>query len=196
MLEQCAQASLRQLKQPDGFMRIEKVRIPLPEHLHDASRMLKSTGYGRSVEELVLAMNRVAERGIGPLGALLTREIAQLAVPSPQALLHGGAQAVTAHFASASRTRLLPPVKAAQQVWMEKTGVVDKYNRVAGRMVQLGLSSTVGLDLPQYLAGKTLDGVFMLMQDEEARLRAPADIRVAPPPQEKAHRPIYSPNPG
>lgn len=200
VLEQCALAALRQLSQRDGFMRTEKVRIPLPEHLHDASRLLKSTGYGRSVEELILAMNRVADRGVGPMRALLMREIAELGLPNPQIFLQGTGAVLTPYFASSSHARLYSAVQVLQQSALVKTGVATKYNQVAGRMTQLGLSAAVDFDLPHFLADKTLQAVYTLMQDEEVRLRAPAGSAMStplPPPTDaqKANRPIFSKNP-
>ena len=54
-------AAVGLLGKTDGFLGNPKVRIPLPGFLEDASKLLKLTGQGKRVDELVTSMNRAAE---------------------------------------------------------------------------------------------------------------------------------------
>jgi hypothetical protein len=63
-LEKGALAAVSLLGRQDGFLGNEKVRIPLPGYLEDASKLLKTFGQGKRVDELEVAMNRAAETAV------------------------------------------------------------------------------------------------------------------------------------
>ena len=66
-LEKGALAAVALLGKPDGFLGNPKVRIALPGFLDDAAQLLKMTGQGKRVDELVTSMNRAAEAAV-PMG--------------------------------------------------------------------------------------------------------------------------------
>lgn len=55
----------------DGFLGNPKVRIEVPGFLKDAAKLLKATGRGKRIDELVTAMNRAAEAAVPEAKALL-----------------------------------------------------------------------------------------------------------------------------
>jgi hypothetical protein len=57
-LEKGAIAAVSLLGKTDGFLGNEKVRIPLPGYLEDASKLLRLLGQGDRIDELVTSMNR------------------------------------------------------------------------------------------------------------------------------------------
>ncbi|MGE4052410.1 MAG: DUF4197 domain-containing protein, partial [Piscinibacter sp.] len=70
-LEKGAVAAVGLLGRTDGFLGNPKVRIPLPGFLEDAAKLLKATGQGRRVDELITAMNRAAEAAVPEAKPLL-----------------------------------------------------------------------------------------------------------------------------
>ncbi len=60
-LEQGAIAAVALLGKTDGYLGNPKVRIPLPGYLEDASKLMKSFGQGKRIDELVVSINRAAE---------------------------------------------------------------------------------------------------------------------------------------
>ena len=59
-LERGALAAVALLGKTDGFLGNPQVRIPLPGFLKDVAKLLRATGQGRKLDELVTAMNRAA----------------------------------------------------------------------------------------------------------------------------------------
>jgi len=78
---------------------------------------------------------------------------------------------VTEFFTSKTRPALaiqfLPLVTKAT----EKVGLVDKYNQVAGKAAELGLVKREDANIQQYVTGKTLDGLFFMISEEEKKIR-------------------------
>lgn len=170
-LEQGAKAAVGLLGQPGGFLDNPKVRIPLPDHLEKAAEVLKMMGQGKKVDELVTGMNRAAEAAV-PMGRdLLIKAVQNMSVQDAKQILSGGDNAVTQFFADKTREPLgasfLPVVeKAIGQVKLAKA-----YNRVASQASGFGLVKKEDASLEQYVTGKTLDGLYTLIGEEERKIR-------------------------
>lgn len=170
-LEKGALAAVGLLGRPDGFLGNAKVRIPLPGYLEDAARLLKTLGQGKRIDELVTGMNRAAETAV-PMGQqLLVGAVKNMSVTDAKAILGGGEDSVTQFFASKTRVPLgqtfLPVVTKAT----EKVGLAASYNQVAGKAASLGLLKKEDANIEQYVTGKTLDGLYTIIGDEERKIR-------------------------
>ena len=170
-LGQGAQAAVALLGQTDGFLGNPKVRIPLPGHLDDAAQLLRKFGQGKRIDELVTTINRAAEAAV-PMGKdLLVSAVQNMTVTDAKNILTGGDTSVTAFFAEKTRIplgeRFLPVVTRAT----EKVGLAQRYNAFAGKAVGFGLLRNEDANLEQYVTGKTLDGLYLMIGEEEKKIR-------------------------
>lgn len=170
-LEKGALAAVQILGAPDGFLGNDKVRIPLPGYLNDAAGLLRTFGQAGRVDELITAMNRGAEAAVPMAKDLLVKAVQTMSVTDAKGILAGGDTAVTSFFAGKTRPALgvkfLPVVTKAT----EKVGLADKYNQVAGKAADLGLVKKEDANIQQYVTGKTLDGLFFMISEEEKKIR-------------------------
>ena len=170
-LEKGAAAAVGLLGQADGFLGNDKVRIPLPGFLNDAAGLLKTLGQGKKVDELITAMNRAAEAAVPQAKELLVNAVKTMNVSDAKSILTGGDNAVTRFFAEKTREPLgikfLPIVTQAT----EKVGLVDKYNDVAGKAAGMGLVKKEDANIQQYVTGKSLDGLYLMIAEEEKKIR-------------------------
>ena len=170
-LETGALAAVGLLGRPDGFMGNPMVRIPLPGHLESAAKLLRTLGQGKQVDELVMAMNRAAEAAVPMARDLLLGAVKSMSVGDAKKILTGGETSVTAFFAEKTRAPLavkfLPVVSKATA----KVGLAEKYNRVAGKAAGLGLVKKEDANIEQYVTGKTLDGLYLMIGEEEKKIR-------------------------
>lgn len=170
-LEKGALAAVALLGKTDGFLGNPKVRIPLPGFLEDASKLLKLTGQGKRVDELVTSMNRAAEAAV-PMGKdLLVGAVKSMSVSDAKNILSGGDNSVTQFFAEKTRTPLgekfLPIVTRAT----EKVGLANQYNKVAGKAAGIGLVKSEDANIQRYVTGKSLDGLYTIIGEEERKIR-------------------------
>ena len=170
-LEKGALAAVSLLGRPDGFLGNEKVRIPLPGFLEDAAKLLKSFGQGKRVDELLIAMNRAAESAVPMAKDLLVGAVKSMSVTDAKKILTGGDTSVTEFFAGRTREPLgvqfLPVVTRAT----EKVSLASKYNRVASRAADMGLVRKDEAKIEHYVTGKTLDGLYFMIGEEEKKIR-------------------------
>ena len=170
-LEKGALAAVSALGKTDGFLGNPKVKIPLPGKLEQAADMLRLTGQGKKVDELVTSMNRAAEAAV-PMGKdLLVGAVKSMTVEDAKKIIGGGDNAVTTFFADKTRAPLgekfLPVVTTATQ----KVNLAKAYNRVAGKLAVAGVVDNQNASIESYVTGKTLDGLYTLIGDEERKIR-------------------------
>lgn len=170
-LEKGASAAVSLLGKQDGFLGNPKVRIPLPGVLENASRLLKATGQGKRVDELVTAMNRAAEAAVPKAKPLLVNAVKSMSVDDALKVVRGNDTAVTQFFETRTRTPLgaefLPIVTEATR----KVSLAEKYNAVAGKAAGAGLLGKDEASVEQYVTGKALDGLYLMIGEEEQKIR-------------------------
>jgi hypothetical protein len=170
-LEKGAVAAVGLLGRTDGFLGNPKVRIPLPGFLEDAAKLLKATGQGKRVDELITAMNRAAEAAVPEAKPLLINAVKSMSVEDARKVITGGDNSVTQFFAGKTReplaVKFLPIVTRAT----EKVSLAAKYNAVAGKAMGLGLVKKEEANVQQYVTGKALDGLFLMIGEEERKIR-------------------------
>jgi len=170
-LEKGLLAAVALLGKTDGFLGNPKVRIPLPAYLEDASKLLRNFGLGQRLDELTTSINRAAEAAV-PLGKeLLVSAVRSMNVADAKNILSGGENSVTRFFADKTRAPLslqfLPVVTQATA----KVGLANTYNEFAGKAAGFGLVKKEDANIQQYVTGKSLDGLYFMIGEEEKKIR-------------------------
>lgn len=170
-LERGATAAVGLLGKTDGFLGNPKVRIPLPGFLEDAAKLMRTMGQGQRVDELVTAMNRAAEASMPEAKALLVSTVKSMSVEDARKIVTGSDDSVTRFFAEKTReplgVKFLPIVTRAT----EKVSLASKYNAVAGKVAGFGLVKKEDANIEQYVTGKALDGLYLMIGEEERKIR-------------------------
>jgi len=170
-LERGSQQAVASLGRADGFLGNPKVKIPLPQSLVRAEKLMRRFGAGRYADELIVAMNRAAEAAVPEARQILVGAVKQMSVRDAKAILTGGDTAGTDYFRRTTRSglqkRFLPIVKRATA----RVKLAQKYNRYADRGVSLGVVKQEHADLDEYVTQKALDGLYVMVAEEEKRIR-------------------------
>lgn len=166
-----AEAAVDLLGRPDGFLGNPKVRIPLPGYLEDAGKLLRTFGQGKRVDELVTAMNRAAEQAVPLAKDLLVDAVKTMSVSDAKGIITGGETSVTDFFARKTREPLAERFLPVVTQTTENVGLAKTYDRFAGKAASLGLLKKQDADLAHYVTGKTLDGLYLMIGEEEKKIR-------------------------
>jgi hypothetical protein len=170
-LERGATSAVALLGRNNGFLGNPKVRIELPGFLKDAAKLLKATGQGKRVDELVTAMNRAAEAAVPEAKAMLISAVKAMSVEDASKIVKGGETSVTQFFTTKTREplggRFLPIIERAT----EKVSLAKKYDALAGKAAGMGLMKKEEANLNGYVTGKALDGLYFMIGEEEKKIR-------------------------
>ncbi len=171
-LEKGSGVAVATLGKTDGFFGNSQVKIPLPESLKTADKLMRGVGMGKYSDELVLTMNRAAEAAVPEAKALFVQAVKNMSVQDAKGILSGVNTAGTEYFKRATsdqlRAKFLPIVKNATQ----KVALAQKYNEYAEKGAKFGLVKKDAANLDGYVTQKALDGLFFMVAEEEKKIRA------------------------
>jgi hypothetical protein len=170
-LEKGALSAVNVLGAINGFLGNEKVRIQLPGYLQDAASLLRTFGQGAKIDELVTAMNRGAEAAMPMAKDLLLQAVNTMSVQDAKGILSGTNTAATDYFSSKTRSALAQKFLPAVTQATATVGLADKYNQIAGKAAEMGLLKKDDANIEQYVTGKALDGLFLMISEEEKKIR-------------------------
>ena len=164
-------AAVGKLGVANGFLGNPKVKIPLPDSLKKAEKAMHMFGMGKQADELVTRMNRAAEAAVPEAKVLLIDSVKQMSVQDAKNILTGGDDAATQYFKKTTSAPLaekfLPIVKKAT----ENVQLAQQYNKFAETGARFGLVKKEQANLEQYVTQKTLDGLYLMMAEEEKAIR-------------------------
>lgn len=162
-----------ELGRENGFLDNDRVRIPLPNSLQRTERTLRMLGQGRRVDEFVEAMNHAAEKAVPVATDVFVDSIRQMSFNDARNILFSGQDdAATQFFRRTSEDRLRDEFRPIVEDFTEQVGVTQKYKAMMGRYGFIGRAfGQDASDIDGYITEKALDGLFLLIADEERKIR-------------------------
>lgn len=170
-LDKGSLAAVAQLGVENGFLGNDKVKIQLPALLEKARPLLKMTGKGQQLDDLVVAMNRAAEAAVPMAKPLLLNAVKSMTISDAKDILTGGETSVTDFFRAKTSAQLsvqfLPVVKKVT----DRSGLAAQYNSAMGQVSKLGIAQQQPASVEGYVTERALDGLFVIIADEEKSIR-------------------------
>jgi Protein of unknown function (DUF4197) len=155
---------------PDGFLKNEAIKILLPPKLQTVGKGMQMIGMGARVDELEVGMNRAAEQATPEATKIFIAAVKKMSFDDARKILTGSNTAATEYFKHASSEDLTTAFSPIVNRSMQRVGVVQQYNSVLASTP--GGSALAGqFDLNQYVVAKTLDGLFLMLGEEEKKIR-------------------------
>ena len=155
---------------PDGFLKNEAIKISLPPKLETVGRGLRLLGMGDKVDELETGMNRAAEQATPQAKQIFLAALRKMTFEDARHILTGDDTAATEYFKRTSSVDLTTAFSPIVHTTMEHVGVVQQYDRVI-KSAPGGSTIANEFDLDKYVVGKTLDGLFYMLGQEEQKIR-------------------------
>ena len=163
---------------PDGYFTNQAIKVLMPERLRTLERGLRTVGYGSEVDQLVLSMNRAAERAAPSAKSIFWDAIGGMTIEDAQRILGGTPTAATDYFKSKTSASLTSAFRPIVDQAMNEVGTTRQYNELLGRAKAIPFLRTEDYDLDHYVVGKALDGLFHVVGEEERKIRTDPAARV------------------
>jgi len=169
-LEKGSAAAVGKLGVENGFLNNDKVKIQLPGILEKARPILKMSGYGKQLDDLVVSMNRAAGAAVPMAKPLLADAVKSMSVADAKKILTGGDTSVTNFFREKTSARLsvqfLPIVKKVT----DRSGLSAQYNSAMAQVGKIG-GGQQSATVESYVTQRALDGLFAMIAEEEKAIR-------------------------
>jgi hypothetical protein len=169
-LEKGAVSAVGKLGVPNGFLNNEKVKIQLPPILEKARPVMKMTGRGEQLDELVVAMNHAAEAAVPMAKPLLLDAIHSMSVADAKQILTGGDTSVTDFFRAKTSAPLTQKFLPIVKKITDRADLSAKYNGAMSQVSKLGVARQQAT-VEDYVTQRALDGLYTMIAEEEKAIR-------------------------
>jgi Protein of unknown function (DUF4197) len=155
----------------DGYFMNQAIKILMPERLKSLEQGLRLIGQGDRVDELVLGMNRAAERAAPGARTIFVDAIGEMSIDDAHKILSGPDTAATDYFKGKTTPRLTAAFQPVVERAMGEVGLARQYKDLLAQAQAIPFFKTEDYDLNRYVVGKSLDGLFHVVGDEERKIR-------------------------
>ena len=156
----------------DGYFSNAAIKILLPEQFQTVEQGLRLIGQGQKVDDLVLAMNRAAEKAAPGATEIFWSAIQDMTFENARKILSGGDHAATDYFREKTSAALTAAFRPVVDASMKEVGVVQQYDQLMSAYKTVPFASALpSFDLQAYVVTKALDGLFTVLAEQEKKIR-------------------------
>jgi len=166
-----SQNAVKIVSQTDGFFKNPAIKIPLPEKVQKVEKPLRKIGLGKQVDEFILTMNRAAEKAAPPAKDIFIGAIKEMTIVDALNILKGGDTAATEYMRSKTYDKLYGLFKPTVSKAVMEVGVTKAYQQLVDKAKKSRLIKDESLDLDHHVTSKALDGLFIMLGQEEKKIR-------------------------
>jgi len=180
--------AINSLGRNGGFWNNPKVHIPLPGKLEQAGKLARKMGQGAKVDAFELSLNRAAEQAVPQVADIFGDAIRKMTLSDARGILTGGDHAATDFFRRVAGDALTARIHPIVAKATDSVGATQKYKAFTSGSGGGGLGGALGslgglggkssgsgggspLDLDNYVTGKTMDGLFAVIGEQEQSIR-------------------------
>ncbi len=156
----------------DGYFSNAAIKILMPQKLQSVEKALRAIGQGQKVDDFILSMNRAAEKAAPAAKDILWGAIKGMSFEDAREILSGGETAATDYFRAKTSEALTAAFRPVVADSMKEVGVIQQYQQLQGAYQSVPFASSLpSVDVEAYVVGRALDGLFLMVGEEERRIR-------------------------
>lgn len=163
--------AVKSLGRENGFFGNAAVKILMPSSLQKVAEVARMAGYQKQVDEFILSMNRAAEAAVPIAAHYFGDAIRDMSFDDVRGILTGGDTAATEFFRRKTSDKLYTAFKPVVSDKVNQVGATRAYKDMMGRYEKVPLMGGQSLDLDDYVTRKSLDGLFLVLGQEEKKIR-------------------------
>ena len=165
---------------PGGYFDDAAIKILMPPKLQPVEKGLRALGMGPRVDDFVKSMNSAAEQAAPEAKAILLAALKSMTITDAKGIVLGDKTAGTEYFKRTTTGEIQAAFRPIVESAMAKTGVTEQFNTLMGKAPAMPFTKTPTLDINQYVLDKATDGLFVVMGQEEVKIRTDPAAQVTP----------------
>jgi hypothetical protein len=172
------QNATKVVSQLDGFNKNPKIRIPFPPEAQKVKEKVIALGMQDQVDKFELTLNRAAEEAAKEAAPIFIDAVKNMSISDGFAILKGDSSAATEYLREKTSAQLKVKFKPVIHNAIEKVEVTKYWNPIITTYNKIPLVEKMNPDLEEYVTQKTMDGLFLMLAQEESKIRKDPAARV------------------
>jgi hypothetical protein len=161
-----------------GYFKNQAIKILIPQEIQQTGDMLRKFGFGKVVDDFERSMNTAAEQAAPKAKAIFLDAVTQMTFDDARRILNGPDTAATDYLRAKTSTAIAGLFRPIITESMNKVGVTRLYKQMVEPLKMLPIASPVPVDLDGYVTEKALNGLFVMVAEEEKKIRRDPAARV------------------
>lgn len=163
----------------DGYLNNSLIKIPFPKEAQKVESTLRNLGFNELADNVIKSFNRAAEKAAVKAQPIFIGAVQQLTLNDAIALVKSDDNAATNYLKGKTNNQLIsafkPDIHAslksvkATQYWAL---AIEQYNKIP-------FVTKVELDLDQYVTEQAVSGLFVMLAQEEKKIRIDPKARTS-----------------
>jgi hypothetical protein len=163
----------------DGFFNNELIKIAVPPEAQKVAETLRKMGLGDQVDKFTLSLNRAAEDAAKKSKPIFVKAITSMTVPDALSILKGQDDAATQYLKKSTNDELFKTFFPVVDSTLNLNKATEYYTDIVNTYNQIPLVKKVNPNLKEYATQKTIDGLYVLIAQEEKKIRENPAARVS-----------------
>ena len=163
----------------NGFFNNSLIKIPFPPQAERAATTLRDLGMGNIVDRFVETLNHGAEQAAAKATPIFVNAISQMSFNDVYNIYRGGDNAATEYLKSTTSNTLKTAFRPVIKDAINKVELTKYWDPIASNYNRIPFVQKVNPDLEDYVLDQTLEGLFLVVAKEEAKIRLDPAARVS-----------------
>ncbi|MCU0430042.1 MAG: DUF4197 domain-containing protein [Cytophagaceae bacterium] len=159
------------LNKQDGYFKNPKVKIPFPEDAVRVATTLRNAGLGKQVDEFEMLLNRAAEDAAKEAAPIFKSAVTNMTFKDAKNILTGPDTAATGYLRKTTYSNLFSAFSPHINKALQARAVTAKWKDLTTAYNKIPMTKKVNTDLVGFTTHKALKGLFMMVADEELKIR-------------------------
>ncbi|MFN3841376.1 MAG: DUF4197 domain-containing protein [Cyclobacteriaceae bacterium] len=160
-----------QASQPDGYFKNPQIKIPFPPDVKKVEDRLRQIGLGNEVDKFVMTLNRGAEDAAREAKPIFISAIRQMTIQDAWGILKGEENAATEYLKKTTSAQLYEKFRPVIANSLNKVSATKYYGDLVTAYNKIPMVEKVNPDLEDYATTKAMEGLFLLIAQEEKNIR-------------------------
>ncbi|MBD2720985.1 DUF4197 domain-containing protein [Hymenobacter armeniacus] len=159
--------------EPDGFNLNDDIHIPFPEDaILMKTTLSKFPGMNTVIGTFETQLNRAAEAAAPKAKDIFLNALSNISITDALTLVTSGStDAATQFLRKSTEAQLIAAFKPDITAAIDQVGAGAAYSKMTSQYNRIPLMTPVQTDLSAYTTQKAVDGLFILLAQEEAKIR-------------------------
>ncbi|CAG5016352.1 hypothetical protein DYBT9275_05537 [Dyadobacter sp. CECT 9275] len=163
----------------DGFFKNELIKIAVPPEAQKVAETLRKMGLGDEVDKFTLALNRAAEDAAKKSKPIFVKAVTSMTITDALGILKGQDDAATQYLRKTTNQDLFNTFFPVVDSTLKQNKATQYYADIVNTYNQIPLVKKVNPNLKEYATQKTIDGLYLLIAQEEKKIREDPVARVS-----------------
>ena len=155
----------------DGFYDNKVIRIPFPAEAEKMKQTLQKTGMQSQITDFEKSINSAAELATNQLLIIFVDAITNMSIQDAFQILKGGNTAATSYLKKQTSAQLYNKIKPIAKKAIQQVEVTKYWNPLVKTYNTISFTKVVNPDLEDYVTNKTIEGIFVLIANQEKEIR-------------------------